>query len=409
MATSHPVDQVLIEIGSIDKYCTASKESATHLSFVLKKLYDRSVADSRKRIGPLLNLSTEGLDDETIWEQLQTRNKPLTRFATKMAKRLKKRVEQNEALDEDSESGEAFEYEEDMENDRMDDDQIAEGEGSDDSAEEMSQDDQLPQDDDEEDDDADFDEERDDYEHSDQEVEDAEEDIEEPDDGAASGDSEDDMEAFLDGEDEKEMRRFYKEERAGKNKGDDVSDGEEDGEDDLALVQQHMYGDGSDDDDEDTGADYKFSDFFVADKPKAKKAEQKVAAKNRSSGSVKVKKRAADSDSDDDMSAEGSSEPSGDEGDDWGEEGEDAEGFESEADGDGDDGATGKAAADKAVGKGKNGAPTPLQQRKAALSTQIASLEEELMASKPWELRGEVKAADRPENSFLSLHADIER
>jgi U3 small nucleolar ribonucleoprotein component len=43
------------------------------------------------------------------------------------------------------------------------------------------------------------------------------------------------------------------------------------------------------------------------------------------------------------------------------------------------------------------------------LSAQIAQLEGELMADKPWELRGEVKGAERPENSFLSLHADIER
>ena len=47
--------------------------------------------------------------------------------------------------------------------------------------------------------------------------------------------------------------------------------------------------------------------------------------------------------------------------------------------------------------------------KKSLLLTQISELEKDLVAPKPWELRGEVKASDRPENSFLSLSADIER
>jgi U3 small nucleolar RNA-associated protein MPP10 len=58
---------------------------------------------------------------------------------------------------------------------------------------------------------------------------------------------------------------------------------------------------------------------------------------------------------------------------------------------------------------GASAAAPKANRRETALSAQIAQLEEELMADKPWELRGEVKGAERPENSFLSLHADIER
>jgi U3 small nucleolar RNA-associated protein MPP10 len=58
---------------------------------------------------------------------------------------------------------------------------------------------------------------------------------------------------------------------------------------------------------------------------------------------------------------------------------------------------------------GASAAATKANRRETALSAQIAQLEGELMADKPWELRGEVKGAERPENSFLSLHADIER
>ncbi|KAJ1436629.1 Mpp10 protein-domain-containing protein, partial [Ochromonadaceae sp. CCMP2298] len=47
--------------------------------------------------------------------------------------------------------------------------------------------------------------------------------------------------------------------------------------------------------------------------------------------------------------------------------------------------------------------------RNAALALQIAQLEKELVAPKAWELRGEVGAGERPENSFLDLHAEVER
>lgn len=52
---------------------------------------------------------------------------------------------------------------------------------------------------------------------------------------------------------------------------------------------------------------------------------------------------------------------------------------------------------------------TNYQKRKEALRNQIEELEQQSMAAKDWELRGEVKSRERPENSLLTVAADIER
>lgn len=52
---------------------------------------------------------------------------------------------------------------------------------------------------------------------------------------------------------------------------------------------------------------------------------------------------------------------------------------------------------------------TRYQKRMIELKDTIKQLEEELMAEKSWELKGEVKGAVRPENSLLDLPVDIER
>ncbi len=185
----------------------------------------------------------------------------------------------------------------------------------------------------------------------------------------------------------------------------------------MAFVQQHMYeDDGGDDSDGDEAgnADYKFSDFFVADKTerraKARAAGKVVQCKEEATLKFASKKPASkkskkqpQSHSDDESDDEEGSEEEGSFGGDEEEE-EDGEDWEEEEE-DGDEEEEENAPAPtKSSGK-----VTATQQRNQALSSQIASLEEELMSAKPWELRGEVKAADRPENSFLELHADIER
>jgi len=50
------------------------------------------------------------------------------------------------------------------------------------------------------------------------------------------------------------------------------------------------------------------------------------------------------------------------------------------------------------VGKGKKG-----------VYDEVRELEKEIVGPRSWELRGEVKSSDRPENSLLGLIADVER
>ena len=40
------------------------------------------------------------------------------------------------------------------------------------------------------------------------------------------------------------------------------------------------------------------------------------------------------------------------------------------------------------------------------MKRQITDVEESNLAEKPWHLRGEITAADRPENSLLTTHLD---
>jgi U3 small nucleolar RNA-associated protein MPP10 len=52
---------------------------------------------------------------------------------------------------------------------------------------------------------------------------------------------------------------------------------------------------------------------------------------------------------------------------------------------------------------------TTFQKRSKELASQISELEKELVAEKSWELKGEIKAAMRPENSLLDIAADVDR
>jgi len=193
------IDKVLVEVKTIDKLCAPSKDAADDLSFILKSLYDSSVQISQKKIGPLDKLVVAGLDDESIWEEIQTRNKPLLRYLTKIVTRLKKRVEAiMENSDDDEEEREEMEVVEEDDNvDDVEDDVELEDAPS---GEENSGDEDEGVD--SEDDEGDFDESKDDF------VESGSEEGEGDD-----GDSEDDMEAWLDREDELEMDREEREER----------------------------------------------------------------------------------------------------------------------------------------------------------------------------------------------------
>lgn len=173
-------------------------------------------------------------------------------------------------------------------------------------------------------------------------------------------------------------------------------------------MQQTLY-DSSDDDEEgegEGGADSKFSDFFVAEKPRGKKP---AGGKEKDQRSRKAAQRqqGSESEGEEDEEDDGMGDEDG-EGEDDDDE-EDGEGF-SDEDEEEDAESEGRGrGGDKAKVENAPARLTTASRRNQALAAQISELEGDLMAEKPWELRGEVKAGDRPENSFLGLHADIER
>mmetsp|Transcript_116521 Transcript_116521/g.228626 ORF Transcript_116521/g.228626 Transcript_116521/m.228626 type:complete len:690 (+) Transcript_116521:28-2097(+) len=379
------IDQLLLEVKRIDELCSPSDSASGNYRELLKKLYDASGAVSRRQIGPLLELTTNGLDDESIWEQLQTRNNPLLKFTEKSLKRIKKRVDfflEQQAEQSEEEASEMDEVE----------DEIEDGDEESTNSEPESE------------------------ENYDESDEDNGEDNEEMDesDGELAGnsdqaslDSDDRMEAWLDQEDEMEIDRQYKAEKRGGNPDDGEDDVEGPGADDLKYVQETLYDlSDEDSDDEEGGISSKFNDFFIPEKSELKGSKNGLSSKD-------IKQRVLKSSSNDESEEEEDEKEEQDDDDDDEDDDEEEEGYDDSEeeedeveDASDEEGGEGNSTA----AKDQNASVSrPSSKRHQMLFSQIADLEEDLMAAKPWELRGEVKAADRPENSFLSLHADIER
>jgi hypothetical protein len=201
MATA--VGELLTQVKRIDELCAPSHESAGKYQSLLKELYDVTNATCRRQIGPLPKLTLVSMDDESVWEQLQTRNAPLLRLVEKMLKRLKAKVSEMKPPQMEEESDRSVEGNDDL----------SEAENSAPSGE-----DSVSGEDEESgegsDSDGDFDETKDDYENMSDEgsqVEAAENDA-----GDDSNVDEDDrMEAWLDREDELEIERQYRAEKRG--------------------------------------------------------------------------------------------------------------------------------------------------------------------------------------------------
>ena len=154
----------------------------------------------------------------------------------------------------------------------------------------------------------------------------------------------------------------------------------EDYEEDLKLAQQELYA--SDDDDEDgVGGDARYEDFFG----------------RRRGGKGGGKEDTMEDESDEEDGEEDGDMTDEDEDEEEGSEDGSEEGSEDGSEEGSDAGAMSAATL------------TNHQRRKAALAAQIAELEKESIGVKEWELRGEVKSGDRPENSLLAVSADIER
>jgi len=68
------------ELGLVDELVVPSLDKANHLRDLLKEVFEVSVSASAKTFGDLSLFHVDGLDSETIWQQLQMRNRPVLRF-----------------------------------------------------------------------------------------------------------------------------------------------------------------------------------------------------------------------------------------------------------------------------------------------------------------------------------------
>ncbi len=195
------------------------------------------------------------------------------------------------------------------------------------------------------------------------------------------------------------MKRIDREDRQDKNghKGvneDDVI------EDDLDYVQMNLY-----DVDTKDAEDIRFEDFFGKPKgkgkgkgkgesiPKAKKSSSKKSAIMKESESESESDQSQDdSDNDDDDALSIDSQENDDAG---------------VVMGDGDD--------NDSIGSGsssevENNKPkSKLDKSRVNMKNTIRELEEQLVKEKSWDLRGEAKSGDRPENSLLGIQVDVEK
>jgi U3 small nucleolar ribonucleoprotein component len=174
------------------------------------------------------------------------------------------------------------------------------------------------------------------------------------------------------------------EERHDNDDDDDDEDAED--EDDEAFVQRELYSlpetDDEDEDSEDDDNDAKFEDFFGSSKRmKVHKPKSSTAA------------RGHDGDEDDDGEEEEGSDDDEEEGSDE-EEGEGSDDDDDEEEGSGDE---------------TPGAETSYSRKQRQLREQISLLEETAVGAKSWEVAGEVKSSQRPENSLLGIPVDVER
>jgi len=446
-------------------FCVASTDRSEQFRSTLKSLFDLSATVAKKTFGPLKTLVIENLDEEAIWEELQSRNKPFAKQTENQIGKLNRKIAElipeetvptkstknhplNQKKDkkasskkvkiaveeEDDDENDDFEAEEDDQEEDDDEESIynedddeddgseinmeeyeIEGEDQDDTPydardeedddeEEGGEDDVVDQEDDE--DDMEFDETRDDYVDSEEEkpskpvktLKTTSKSTTKPTKPAkqvkkgkkkSEYDDELAMEAWLDAYEVMENKLSAKqrklEQRMAQSKHknvnyedmyDEEEEDEEDDENDLEMIQQAMYDSEGEDEDEDDHSEQsdeqiKFDDFYEREE---------------------------------------------EEDDDEEKEENEYEGEEEEEESDNELLQTSqqlkanqnKKASDNQKGKEAK-FTTTYQKRAKELADQIQQLEQELMAEKAWELKGEVKATARPENSMLDLVADVDR
>lgn len=205
------MDELLLQVKRIDEICAPSHTTALKYQQLLKDVYDSTGRTCRRQIGPLVELTILSMDDESIWEQLQTRNAPLLKLVEKALKRLKNKLVSSAPQSKAVGDNMAV-----QENQNEDTDDGADYESVDNAEDSVSGEEGVG----DSDSDGDFDETRDDYNDTGSELDEehAEDDASADEDGEGGGDEDDEearMEAWLDREDELEMDRRYRIEKRG--------------------------------------------------------------------------------------------------------------------------------------------------------------------------------------------------
>jgi len=167
-------------LDGVDQLCVPSAAKRDELLASAKALFDHAASSANRSFGPFDELLVEGMDAESVWEELRSRNGPLTKFLKKKATGLIKTLQRHGArsaeLGEggpaDEEEGEEDDEDEDEDDEDKEGGSAFQGQGFDD--------------------DSDFDEDgADDYRGSDEEEEEEEE--EQEDEGEEEEQEQDDM------------------------------------------------------------------------------------------------------------------------------------------------------------------------------------------------------------------------
>ncbi|CAB1113499.1 unnamed protein product [Ectocarpus sp. CCAP 1310/34] len=389
-------DRLTLAASRPEDFFQANEAIAEELTSVLRSLFSiaRKCEAQRKPFGPLEELHVQGLDSESIWSELELRNVPLEKHTKKTLTRLLQSEDMSLAAeiasDEEAEDVEkASDGEEADDNDAGmqggDSTALLGGggfsDGDDDAEGEVNG---------EGDSDADGDE-RDTSAFK----------------GGGKGDKTtgttksskksknqktedmffdaDDMEKFADEGtmDDDDLEDDVLDEMYGGGGGDADSGEEKDQEDDSdeeddAEMMEELMQEEAESGDEQVGGGIKHEDFFDdgddGDKPRSKRRLSKKKQSNRRQQEEEE---------------EGDAESDGDDVDD--EEDEDASNDEGEEE------------------KEEAGVLSAHVQHSRRMKSKISDQERELLAEKPWALRGEVHSHDRPQNSLLEATVDVER
>ena len=428
----------------VGDFCVPNNLKLEECRALLKELYDK--ASSLRVYGPIAELYMD-VDSESLWQELQSRDKPLIRSIKRRTAKMMRRLSERENEDEDDsrkqdaelggeEDDESESEHESSESDDKDRAFTSVGGAGEDTSSENDDDDIDHYDDDEgggffsrfgnrgeldddnEEEEMD-DEGRDDYDEVSDGDGDTFEDAHVVDNDADSQGEErmekemDALGAWLDVAEEEEMRRIDREERNEKkgHSGLNDDDDSDTSEDDIDFVERELY-----DADAGDGTEIMFDDFFGTGRKKGKSTKgSKTTERGRSTGgfyytddlgeysrnatldpmmeddeyrnddsdgNIDISNARLESDLESDEKSDSSSSQHG--------------GYNSDSSsGEKDDARLQKLSGYEA------------EQEK--MKSTIAQLEADLVKEKSWDLRGEAKGKERPENSLLGLNVQVEK